>query len=680
MEVDPPVAPAPAPAADADPLAARRDKIAKILSSELPISLHLEFLCRNNHTDLALLAQMKGAVEPRNALCHSAIVLAHSLMSAGTTSDTFLRDNLEWLSRATNWAKFVATATLGVIHMGHTAQARQLLQPYLPTQGLSASPFSEGGALFALGLIHANHGAPVRDFLLESLRNAGSNETVQHGACLGLGLAAMATEDAALYDELKGVLYNDSAIAGEAAALAMGLVLTGSGSARAAEEMIAYAHDTQHEKIIRALAIGLALIHYGREEDADGMITQLLMDKDDILRYGGAYTLALAYAGTSNNGAIRRVLDVAVSDVSDNVRRAAVTAIGFILCDSPQQCPKVVGLLAESYNPHVRYGATMALGVACAGTANRDALDLLNGMLADPVEYVRQGALIATAMVLIQSSPQGTESRVGQFRKQLEKVISDKHEEPMTRFGAILASGIVEAGGRNVTIQLMSQRGHNKLAAIVGTAIFTNFWFWHPLIPFLSLAFSPTALVALNGDLKMPKWAFVSNAPPSTFAYAPPVKPDQKTKVERVATAILSTAAKVRKDKKGKASAMEVDGAPPANKESKGKDKDKDKAPKESEPRTQVLANPARVLPQQEPLLTLAPDSRYVPVVRAPAPLGGGAPGAAHKLLRLSGFVMVRDTKPGEPEELLEPAQMGGANVPAGMEEPEPPAPFEFNP
>jgi 26S proteasome regulatory subunit N2 len=43
----------------------------------------------------------------------------------------------------------------------------------------------------------------------------------------------------------------------------------------------------------------------------------------------------------------------------------------FIIFRTPEQFPSVVTLLAESYNPHVRCGAAMALGLACAGTGNR---------------------------------------------------------------------------------------------------------------------------------------------------------------------------------------------------------------------------------------------------------------------------------------------------------------------
>jgi 26S proteasome regulatory subunit N2 len=39
--------------------------------------------------------------------------MAHALMHLGTTVDVFLRENLEWLGKATNWAKFTATASIG---------------------------------------------------------------------------------------------------------------------------------------------------------------------------------------------------------------------------------------------------------------------------------------------------------------------------------------------------------------------------------------------------------------------------------------------------------------------------------------------------------------------------------------------------------------------------------------
>ncbi len=95
-------------------------------------------------------------------------------------------------------------------------------------------------------------------------------------------------------------------------------------------------------------------------------------------------------------------MHVAVSDVNDDVRRASVMAIGFVLCRKYNQVPRVVQLLSESYNPYVRYGATLALGISCAGTGLQDALDLLEPLVKDSVDFVKQGALIAYAMILIQ--------------------------------------------------------------------------------------------------------------------------------------------------------------------------------------------------------------------------------------------------------------------------------------
>lgn len=75
-------------------------------------------------------------------------------------------------------------------------------------------------------------------------------QVIQHGACLGLGLAALGTADDEIFEDVKNILYTDSAVAGEAAGISMGLLMVGTASEKASE-MLAYAHDTQHEKIIR---------------------------------------------------------------------------------------------------------------------------------------------------------------------------------------------------------------------------------------------------------------------------------------------------------------------------------------------------------------------------------------------------------------------------------------------
>jgi len=54
-------------------------------------------------------------------------------------------------------------------------------------------------------------------------------------------------------------------------------------------------------------------------------------DKDPIIRYGGMYAIGLAYIGTSNAQAIKKLRYFAVMDTNNDVRRAAVTNIGLLL-------------------------------------------------------------------------------------------------------------------------------------------------------------------------------------------------------------------------------------------------------------------------------------------------------------------------------------------------------------
>ncbi|KAH0489400.1 hypothetical protein TgHK011_009832 [Trichoderma gracile] len=635
--------------------------IRSILDGSKTIRLNLEFLFRNNHTDLSILNKVRDSLEGRNSIFHTAVTFCNAFMNQGTTNDKFFRDNLEWLGKAVNWSKFTATAALGVIHRGNLSQSRKLLEPYLPKQGglSNGSIFSQGGALYAYGLIHANHGAGALEYLKMQFGQA-EEEVVQHGGALGLGIAGMGTGDNEIFEKLKDVLFQDSALNGEAVGLAMGLIMLGTGNVKALEDMITYAHETTHEKIVRGVALGMALIMYGRQEGADVLIEGLLNDPDPTLRYGGIMTVALAYCGTGSNKAIRKLLHTAVSDVNDDVRRIAVMSLGFILFRKPGSVPRMVELLSESYNPHVRYGSAMALGISCAGTGLDEAIDLLEPMMKDPTDFVRQGALISLAMIMVQQN-EVMNPKVASIRKTLKKVVGDRHEDAMTKFGAALALGIIDAGGRNCTIGLQTQTGNLNMAGIVGMAVFTQYWYWFPFTHFLSLSFSPTSIIGLDHDLEMPDFKFHCATRQSLFDYPP----EQEVKTEEgpalIATAILSTTAqaKRRAQKKERAQrheSMDIDSAPTKSgdkmevDEDKAKEEGKDK--KESDDKDAAAAdakkkpekekvgyeieNMSRVLPGQLKYISF-PAGRYKPVKK---PTGGP--------------LLLIDTQPDEPKTLLE--------------------------
>ena len=156
-----------------------------------------------------------------------------------------------------------------------------------------------------LGLIHAGQSENVHDFLLEALRNAGTgmysvyfltvssrcsffcflsvfinvkvivkqtrphfktfftlppDETIQHGACMGIGIAGMGSASPESYEAVRTILHSDSANGGEAAGLAIGLIHLGKAPAEVVSETLAYARDTLHEKIVRSSALGGRLL------------------------------------------------------------------------------------------------------------------------------------------------------------------------------------------------------------------------------------------------------------------------------------------------------------------------------------------------------------------------------------------------------------------------------------
>ena len=151
--------------------------------------------------------------------------------------------------------------------------------------------------------------------------------------------------------------------------------------------------------------------------------------------------------------------------------------------------------------------------------------------------------------------------------------------------------------------------------------VFINLWYWFPLVHFLSLSFSPSCLIGVRNDLKVPKsFQFKSNAKPSLFDYPPHLKPSDKKQETKVQTVSLSITAKAKaraQKKAGDKDPMEIEPVQKSEaKEGEEKKMELEEEKKKEEPGFKIYSNPARVLPKQQEFISFLDDNRYAPLLK----------------------------------------------------------------
>lgn len=635
------------------------DKLISVLCGEVTTSLYQKFLYVRCAADIHILNQVKRSIDPHRSVLHNFTVIANALMYSGTTIDGFFRDDIYWLSKANFWSTFTAVAAVGVIHRGHVDEAMNILTPYLPQDTIYVLPYGEAGSIYALGMIYSPLGisrnSAAITYIKDILLKYSVNSYMVHGASLGLGLAAIGLQDEDLYDCLLTSLAGTDSVGGEAAAVGIGMVMLGSGNATATESLKNVANeDNQKEKVIRGCMMALALMQLGREGESMPLATELLESQDPWIRMGGCFVLGMAFAGTQSNEAIERLLLAVVKDTFDDVRRNAAIMIGFVACMDPNLCYEMLKILIESHNPHVRYGVVMALGVAAAGTGNAKIIKVLWDMKADQVPFVRQGIYIALSLVMVQVTEKQNPI-VKEFRELLETKIADTREDVCSKLGCILATGLIDFGGRNCTFAL--HRKKRRIAkSTAGMFLFMQYWNWYPYTLMVALAAHPTCFIGLNKNLDIPEYQFQCNASPVLFALPKSIQQKKiETKAAGKTAVVLSTTRKEEEIRQKKLH-------PTEQVSSKGQDDTKDSA-EEPEPKKEdipeaasyMLQNAERVTAAQFNYITHTVDSRYRPVYEQPH----------------LGVCLLEDMKPELGEEKL-------LNFSVRDEEALPPEPFTY--
>ena len=95
--------------------------------------------------------------------------------------------------------------------------------------------------------------------------------------------------------------------------------------------------------------------------------------------------------------------------------------------------------------------------------------------------------------------------------------------------GAILSIGILDIGGRNMTVSLTTRSGMPKIEAITGMLVFAQSWNWFPYLNFIGLTLTPSTFIGVTTNLRVPtSFKLKSNCKPSLFSYPVNIVKEEK--------------------------------------------------------------------------------------------------------------------------------------------------------
>lgn len=546
-----------------------------ILSGDWKQEIMSNFMLRNSKTSFKFLESMSKARAPFISLCNC-------IMNAGTTNDTLYRNNKGLLS-GRSWTRFMDYAPLGMIHHGNS-NAFEILKEMLPSL---ESSNGEPAALMALGSMNVRScDKETTDFLLNWLES--TSDEIIFGACMGLGLNLLQSGDKAVYERLKTLLSLDSTIAQESALYAIGMIYASTES----EEVLDFLHsiatkaDFPRVKRVCGIAISLVCIATSRDDgcgsgcaggdndndsgygsvddggaDDDGAdnksnknnknknsnssrdensensyetmnIKNALKSSDATERASALLTLGTSFVATSNLKIIERILPL-VNDGDDDVKRNAVIAIALIGYEDPCITTSCLIPFAQNHNSHVRAAVALVLGFFNAGMGDNDICSLLEAMLYDSEDLVRQSACMGMGFALMQMNP----TLVPAYKRILDKInriLVSKSEALCVKIGASVGRAIAEAGGRSAVFSLDNFSKSLEVKRVVGAVLFLQSWYWYPLMGCLSLCLLPTPIFFFDESLN--ETSDVFNNEPSFYDHLvkiPEVRRSRKFKHNR---------------------------------------------------------------------------------------------------------------------------------------------------
>lgn len=457
-----------------------------------------------------------------------ASAFVNAFVNAGFGNDKLMLNQEEkgnnWVWKTKDEGQISATASLGMLMQWDVEMGLDKIDPYT----LLEEDYIKAGSLLAMGIINSGvrmDSDPALALLAGDESNLNNkNVNIRMAAIMGLGLAYAGSNKEELLDFLLPIVTdtNIDMQLSAMAALALGMVFVGSAQSDVTEALMNTLLDEDRsnqlkDKWTRFMALGLALLFFGQQEEVDVILETLKALDHPMSKPTSVLAEVCAWAGTGAVLKIQQLLHICNDHIEEEseekkgdelLQSYAVIGLSLVAMGEDvgqDMILRTFGHLMHYGEPNIRKAVPLAMGLISPSNPQMKVYDTLSRYSHDNDNEVAINAIFAMGLL-------GAGTNNARLAQLLRQLASYYHRDPNALFMVRIAQGLLHMGKGTLSVnpfhtdrQVLSRVGAAGLLTVLISLIDAKSFILgdsHYLLYFLATAMAPRFLITLDEELK----------------------------------------------------------------------------------------------------------------------------------------------------------------------------------
>ncbi|EDU42239.1 26S proteasome regulatory subunit RPN1 [Pyrenophora tritici-repentis Pt-1C-BFP] len=384
----------------------------------------------------------------------------------------------------------------------------------------------KAGAMLATGIFNSGvrmDSDPAIALLGDEDNINSKNKNIRLASIMGLGLAYAGSNKTDLLEVLLPIVTDTSLDMqlSAMAALSLGMIFVGSANGDVTDALMNTLLDEDRTKQLkdkwtRFMALGLALLFFGQQEEVDVILETLKALDHPMAKSASVLTEVCAWAGTGAVLKIQQLLHICNEHIEEDdekkgdelLQSYAVIGLSLVAMGEDvgqEMILRTLGHLMHYGEANIRKAVPLALGLISPSNPQMKVYDTLSRYSHDNDNDVAINAIFAMGLC-------GAGTNNARLAQLLRQLASYYHRDPNALFMVRIAQGLLHAGKGTLSLnpfhtdrQVLSRVAASGLLTVLVSLIDAKSFIVgdsHYLLYYLTTAMAPRFLITLDEELK----------------------------------------------------------------------------------------------------------------------------------------------------------------------------------